>query len=215
MEKLLWLYRLPYDAQYPVICLDERPCFLLGDVVKSLSMKEDSAEKQHYEYEKKGSCCLLLAVEPITGKRIAAVYDQRRKIEYAQFMKKVAEEFPGAIKIRVIQDNLNTHNESSFYEYFEAKEAFELGQRFEFYYTPKKASWLNAVETEFSVISRCCLKKRIDDKEILEQKVLDFLKVRQEKKIKINWAFSISDARDKFRKYYEKINKANQKIKET
>lgn len=126
MENILCLYRLAYNEKYPVVCFDERPCFLIGDVIKGLELKAEQVRKEHYEYEKNGSCVLLLATEPLTGKRIARVYDQRTKVEYTKFMQIVANEFPNAEKIRLIQDNLNTHNESSFYQNMIAQKAFEL-----------------------------------------------------------------------------------------
>lgn len=212
MENILRLYALPYDEQYPVICLDERPCFLIGDVVEGLGLKPGQVRRQHYEYKKNGSCCLFAAIEPLTGKRIAQVYDRRRKIEYAKFMQLVASHFPKAEKIRVIQDNLNTHNSSSFYECFEAQTAYKLSQSFEFHYTPKKASWLNMIETEFSALSRLCLNRRIPTKEILEREVLQLVKERNDKHIKIDWQFSITDARKKLKRHYVKVNPANQKL---
>jgi hypothetical protein len=148
MERLLWLYSLPVDARFPVVCFDERPCFLIGNTVTALAMKAGSVRKQHYEYAKHGSCALLAAIEPKTGRRYAQVYDHRCKREYALFLKELAARYPQAEKIRLVQDNLNTHNTSSLYETFAAEEAFALAQRFEFYYTPKKASWLNMQEIE-------------------------------------------------------------------
>jgi len=211
----LRLYRLPYDERYPVLCFDERPCFLIGDVVQGFELKPGQARKEHYEYEKNGSCCLLLAIEPLTGKRIAVVYDQRRKVEYAEFMQLVATHFPKAEKIRLIQDNLNTHNCSSFYEHFDAQTAYELSQRFEFHYTPKKASWLNAAEVEFSAVARACLNKRIPTKEQLEKQVLKYVKEREQKQIKVSWQFSITDARKKLNRHYVDVNQENLKYKET
>lgn len=140
MENILRLYRLPYDERFPVVCFDERPCFLIGDVIKGFDLKPEQVRKQHYEYAKNGSCNLLLAVGPLTGKRIAMVTDRRRKIEYAQFMQQLVPHFPKAEKIRLIQDNLNTHNSSSFYEQFDAQTAYDLTQTFEFHYTPLKGS---------------------------------------------------------------------------
>lgn len=189
MENILRLYRLPYDERYPLLCLDERPCFLIGDVVQGLELKPGQVRKEHYEYEKNGYCCLLLAIEPLSGKRIAVVYDQRRKIEYAQFMQMVATLFPKAEKIRLIQDNLNTHNFISFYEHFDAQAAYDLSQKFEFHYTPNKASWLNAAEIEFSAIARAYLNKRIPTKEQLEKQVLKYVKEREKKQIKVNGNF--------------------------
>lgn len=209
MENILHLYALPYDESYPVVSFDERPCFLIGDVVKGFEVKPGKIKKQHYEYAKNGSCNLLAAIEPLTGKRIAKVYDQRRKIEYAEFMKILADQFPKAKKIRLIQDNLNTHNASSFYERFDAQTAYELAQKFEFNYTPKCGSWLNVIETEFSALARLCLNARIPTKELLEQKVLKLVKERCDKKIKINWSFSITDARKKMNRHYKKVNQDN------
>ena len=209
MERILWLYRLPYNPLRPVLCFDERPCFLIGDLVEGVPMKESGIAKEHYAYEKNGSCSLLASVEPLTGKRIADVFDQRRKAEFALHFQKIAAQYPQAEKITVILDNLNTHNASSFYEVFEAEEAFRLSQRFEFVHTPKSASWLNMIEIEFSAISRLCLDRRIPSKEKLEKEVLAVVKERSEKQVKINWQFSIETAREKLNRHYEKVNKKN------
>ena len=209
MERLLWLYSLPVDARFPIICFDERPCFLIGDTVSALSMKAGSVVKEHYEYEKHGSCALLAAIEPKTGKRLARVYDQRRKREYALFLKELAAQYPTAEKIRLVQDNLNTHNLSSLYETFAAEEAFALSQRFEFYQTPKKASWLNMIEIEFSAVARQCLDRRIATKAELEREVQAIVKEREEKAIKITWQFSIQAARTKLNRHYEAVHAEN------
>ena len=113
MERLLWLYSLPFDARFPVVCFDERPCFLIGNTVSGLALKAGSVRKEHYEYEKHGSCALLMGTEPLTGNRLAQVYDQGCKREYALFLKELAARYPTAEKIRLVQDNLNTHNLSS------------------------------------------------------------------------------------------------------
>lgn len=128
METLLWLYALPYDKAYPVVCFDERPCFLIGEQVEPISMQSGKIRKEHYAYQKNGSCALLCALEPLTGTRLARVYGQRSKKEYALFMKELAALYPKATKIRVVEDNLNTHNTSSFYEHFSAEQAFALAQ---------------------------------------------------------------------------------------
>ncbi|HEX8847314.1 MAG TPA: IS630 family transposase [Pyrinomonadaceae bacterium] len=215
MEQILALYALPYSAASPVVCFDERPCFLIGDHVAGLEMKAGQVARQHYAYEKNGSCALLMAIEPLTGKRLAEVFDQRTKQEYALFMKELAEKFPQAEKIRVVQDNLNTHSTSSFYETFSAEEAFALSQRFEFYYTPKKASWLNMIEIEFSALSKQCLNRRIATKEELTKEVLAIVKEREEKAIKIEWQFSIESARGKLNRHYRHVNAGNAKYQKT
>jgi hypothetical protein len=215
MERILWTYALPYDRNYPVICFDERPCFLIGEAVDPLSMQSGRARKQHYAYEKNGSCALLAAIEPLTGKRIAQVHPQRTKKEYTLFCLALAAAFPKAKKIRLVQDNLNTHNASSFYENLPADEAFALAQRFEFIYTPKSASWLNMIEIEFSAIARQCLNRRIPTIEQLEKEVLAIVKQRDDKKIKINWQFSIEVARDKMKNRYQAVLAKSNELKET
>ena len=211
MERILWLYRLPYNALRPVLCYDERPCFLIGEVVAGFPIKEGQIAREHYSYEKLGSCSLLATIEPLTGRRSADVFDRRRKVEFARHFQSVAENYPEAEKIMVVLDNLNTHTASSFYETFEAQEAFRLSQLFEFVYTPKSASWLNMIEIEFSAISRLCLDRRIPSKETLAKEVLAIVKEREEKEIKINWQFSIEIAREKLNRHYQQANEENAK----
>lgn len=215
MEQVLNLYALPYDADYPSVCFDERPCFLIGEEVQGLNMKAGQVAREHYAYEKHGSCALLMAIEPQTGKRLAQVRDQRTKQDYAQYMKELAALYPEARKIRVVQDNLNTHNTSSFYEAFSAEEAFALAERFEFHYTPKSASWLNMIEIEFSALSKQCLNRRIPTKEQLAKEVLAIVKEREGKALKIDWQFSKEAARKKLNRHYQQVNAENIQYQDT
>jgi hypothetical protein len=215
MEDILNLYAQPLDPKYPVICFDERPCFLIADMVEGLAVRAGKAAREHYSYEKKGSCALLMAIEPKTGKRAARVFDQRTRREYALFMKELAARYPEARKIRVVQDNLNTHSIASFYETFSAQEAFQLSQRFEFHYTPKSASWLNMIEIEFSAISKQCLNRRIPSKEVLDREVTAIVKERERKRIKIDWQFSIESAREKLNRHYRRVHAENALYKQT
>jgi transposase len=215
MERILWLYNQPYNAEFPVLCFDDRPCFLIAETVKGLEMKAGQPKRENYSYEKKGSCALLAAIEPLTGMRTADVFARRTKREFALHLQKVAARFPKAKKIRLVLDNLNTHNASSFYETFEAEEAFRLAQLFEFYYTPPKASWLNMIEIEFSAIARLCLERRIPTQEELAKEVLAIVKERSEKRILIDWQFSIEKARQKLNRHYQQVNQENNKYQET
>lgn len=215
MERILWLYALPYDEEFPVVCFDERPCFLIGETVAGIEMKGGEPAKEDFSYQKNGSAALLATIEPLSGVRIADVFARRTKREFALHLQKVAAKYPKAKKIRLVLDNLNTHNASSFYETFEAEEASRLSQLFEFYHTPKKASWLNMIEIEFSAISRLCLDRRIPTQEQLEQEVLAIVKERTEKQIKIDWQFSVEKARKKLNRHYETVNSENSKYKET
>jgi len=215
MEQLLWLYALPYDPKYPIVCFDERPCFLIGDRIEPIAMQTGKLRKEHYAYEKLGSCALLAAIEPLTGFRLAQVHERRTKKEYSLFCQALAAQFPDAIKIRLVQDNLNTHDTSAFYENLPADEARALAERFEFYFTPKSASWLNMIEIEFSALTRLCLKRRIPTMEQLERKVLAFVTDRKTKRIPINWQFSLQSARTKLNSHYVKVQSDNLKFKKT
>lgn len=209
MERILSVYARPYDRKNPVLCYDERPCFLIGDIVKGLEMKSEQVKKEHYAYEKLGSCNLLATIEALTGRRIFDITDTRCKRDFARHLQRVEAEFPEAEKITVVLDNLNTHNESAFYETFPAAEAKRLSDKFEFVYTPPKASWLNMIEIEFSAISRQCLARRIASKEELAKEVLALGAEREKKQVKINWQFSIETARTKLSRHYEKVNSEN------
>lgn len=209
MEDVLHLYNLPLDEKRPLICFDERPVQLLGEVATPLPMKAGKPARFDYEYEREGTAVLLVAIEPLTGKRIVETSRQRTKADYCRFMQRVTEMFPQADRLVLVQDNLNTHNSSSFYENLPPSEAFTLAQRFEMHYTPKKGSWLNMAELELSALSRICLSRRIPSIEELDRQVQALVKERNELQIKVEWQFSISHAREKLGRHYEKVQSKN------
>jgi len=206
MEKVLDIYEQPYNPLRPVICFDERPCQLLGDVLMPIPMKPGRVERQDYHYERNGTCVVLMAVEPLAGHRIVKVTKRKTKEDYAEFMKELASYYSDADKIVLVQDNLNTHNPSSFYELFDAPEAFALSERFEMVYTPKKASWLNMAEIELSVLSKQCLDRRIAKTSILNQEVRTWSKRRNQLQTKITWQFTKNNAREKLGRHYDIIS---------
>ena len=206
MEQVLDIYERPYNPDYPVICFDERPCQLLGDVLMPLPMKTGRVERQDYEYKRNGTCVVLMAVEPLAGRRVITVTERRTKKDYAEFMKALAALYPAAEKIVLVQDNLNTHNPSSFYEAFPAAEAFALAQRFEMVYTPRKASWLNMAEIELSALSKQCLDRRIAEMKTSAAQVGSWTKQRNRLKAGISWNFTKNDARNKLSRFYDTIN---------
>jgi hypothetical protein len=175
-------------------------------------MQTGKVRKEHYAYEKNGSCALLAAIEPLTAKRVAEVYEQRTAKEFTLFCQRLSAAYPQADKIRLVLDNLNTHTPASFYKHLPADEAFALTQRFEFWYTPKSASWLNMIEIEFSALARLCLNRRIPTLEKLEAEVLALIAERMGKGIKINWQFSIEVCRQKLNSRYTVVNSANSKF---
>ncbi len=202
MEEVLDVYERDYDPQNPVICFDERPSQLIGDVVMPIAMKSGKVQRQDHHYRRNGTCCVMMAVEPLAGKRIVEVKERRTKKDYALFMKKVEKAYRGAKKIILVQDNLNTHNPSSFYETFSPKSAFSLSQRFQMVHTPKKASWLNMAEIELSTLSKQCLDRRIGDIETFSKEVYVWARQRDLRKATISWQFAKNDAREKLDRHY-------------
>lgn len=215
MERILWLYALPYDPCYPVLCFDERPCFLIGDLIEPHTLQQGHPAKEHYAYSKHGSCALLAAVEPLTRARFAQVHAQRTQVEYTLFFQQLAACYPEAVKLRVVQDNLNTHHPASFYAHLAADEAFALAQRFEFFYTPKSASWLNMIEIEFSALARQCLNRRIPTQQRLAQEILALIQARNDKQIRLHWQFSLDSARAKLNSHYRQVHPDNSKYQPT
>lgn len=209
MEDVLHLYNLPFNEKRPLVCFDERPVQLLGEVVLPLPMKAGQPKRFDYEYEREGTACLLVAFEPLTGKRIVETSRQRTKADYCRFMQRVAASYPQAEEVVLVQDNLNTHNASSFYENLPPEEAFSLAQAFEMHYTPKKGSWLNIAELELSALSRTCLSRRIPSVEGLDREVQAIVKERNELQVKVEWQFSIAQARKKLGRHYEKVKSKN------
>jgi len=205
MEDVLSLYHLPYNAKRPVICLDELPFQLLGEKIEPLPIKEGKEKKFDSEYIRNGVASVFLAFEPLTGRRLVRVYPRRTKADYCRFQQEVARQWSEAEVIVEVQDNLNTHNASSFYENLPASEARELTTRFEFHYTPKKASWLNMAEMELSALSRQCLSRRIPAIETLSQELESIVKERNKLAIKFKWQFTVENAREKLNRHYEKV----------
>jgi hypothetical protein len=205
MESVLSLYSLPYDEKRPVVCFDELPVQLIGDLVEPLQMKAGKPTRIDYEYERAGTASLLVAIEPLSGKRLVETSKQRTRADYCRFLQRVNEIWSQAEKIELVQDNLNTHNAGSFYESLPAEEAFRLAQRFEMHYTPKKGSWLNIAELELSALARICLSRRIASIEELDRQIQVIVKERNEMKIKVEWQFSIQQARQKLSRHYDEV----------
>lgn len=203
MEDVLHQHELPYDPRRPVVNFDERPCQLIGDVVQPLPLEPGKIEREDYEYVRNGVCNLFIALEPLRGHRVCSVFQHRTGTEYAMFMKMLSEiHYPDAEKIVLIQDNLSTHNPGSFYKVFSPEEAYELASRFEFHYTPKKASWLNMAEIELSAISKQCLDRRIATQEELKREVYALVEERNRIKATVNWTFTKAKARQKMERHY-------------
>ena len=206
MEKVLDVYKRPYDEQYPVVCMDESPKQLIQETRTKEPMKCGQPERIDYEYQRNGVCNIFMVNEPLTGKRYVSVTEKKKKTDWAQFTKQIAELYPRAKKITLVMDNYNTHKASSFYETYKPADAKRLWDRFEFIFTPKHGSWLNMAEIELGVLTKQCLNRRIDNIEEIKKEVEAWNDNRNNQKAVINWRFTTEDARIKLRKLYPSIH---------
>jgi DDE superfamily endonuclease len=203
MYKLLTLYSRSYNKQYPVICVDEKSKQLIEDVRKSISLKPGSLAKYDGEYRRKGTRNIFVAVEPLAGKQKIEVTLQRKKIDFAHFIKELIDHnYRQAKKVRLVLDNLNTHFAASFYETFSQKQADRILRKIDFYYTPKHGSWLNMAEIEINMMDRECLARRIGDASVMGREIACWTQQRNKEKKKIQWSFTRKDADKKLSKYY-------------
>jgi hypothetical protein len=203
MEEVLDVYTLPYDPEMPLVCLDETSKQLVSETRAPLPMEPGQPQRVDYEYERNGAANLFMLFAPLEGWRHVEVTDRRTAIDYANILKYLSGALlPKAKKIRLVQDNLNTHSKASLYEAFPPAEAKRLGERFEWCYTPKHGSWLNMAESELGVLASQCLDRRIPDKETLIQEVAAWQTSRNENQTKANWRFTTADARIKLKHLY-------------
>lgn len=203
MEDVLDLYAEPYDPQRPRVCLDERPCQLVGEVYEPLPVEPGKPKRIDSEYERKGACFLLLTFQPERGWRQVEVSAHRTSQDFARWMKRLVDEwFPEAKVIRVVLDNLNIHTPAALYQTFEPEEARQLTKKLEFHYTPVHGSWLNMAELEFSALVRQCLDRRIVDREQLQREVSACAAERNERGATVKWCFTAEKARVKLERLY-------------
>ncbi len=166
MEKVLDVYKKGYNEKYPVVCMDESPKQLISET-KIPIKKSDGSMIIDYEYARKGVCNIFVANEPLAGKRIVKVTERKTKVDWADFIKDISENYPEAEKITLVMDNLNTHKPGSMYETFLPEEAKKILDRFDFVYTPKHGICVNMEEMGLNVLNEQCLNRRIDNIDIV------------------------------------------------
>lgn len=203
MEDVLDLYAQPYDPRHPVVCFDESPYQLIGEVQEPLPARPGQPVRYDCHYRRNGTRNLFMFFQPLGGWRHVKITQRRTLPDYAQCLKEwVDSHFPQAETIRLVQDNLNTHTPWSLYQVFEPAEARRLLPRLEFHYTPKHASWLNMAENELSVLHSQCLDRRIGDEATLQREVAAWEKTRNAAKATVEWHFTTALARVKLRRLY-------------
>src|SRR5579864_2940320 len=165
MEDVLDLYAEQPDPRRPVVCFDESPTQLIGEVREPIAARPGQLERYDCEYRRGGTVNLFVFLDVHRPWRKVKVTERRAAEDFAQCMREISDvHFPEAEKIRVVMDNLSTHSPSALYQAFPPAEARRVLRRLEFHYTPKHASWLNMVEIEIGVLRSQCLDRRIDSR---------------------------------------------------
>ena len=203
MEDVLDVYKRPHDPARPLVCLDETSKQLVAETRTPEPMRAGQPARHDYEYKRNGTANLFMLFAPLEGWRHVQVTERRTSIDYAKILRDLADiHFPGATKILLVQDNLNTHAPASLYEAFEPIEARRIIERFEWHFTPKHGSWLNLAESELAVLSGQCLARRIVDTTMLTKEVDAWRAHRNTHNAKANWHFTSADARVKLKSLY-------------
>lgn len=206
MEDILDVYELPYNPKVPVVCMDEKPYQLLGEVRDSWAMRPGDNKKVDSEYVRKGTCSIFAFIEPLGGRHHTSVREHRTAVDWAEEIKYMVDEmYPEAEKIILVMDNLNTHKPSSLYKAFNPEEVRRIIKKLEIHYTPKHGSWLDIAEIELNVMTRQCLSRRIPDIETLREELSAWESERNNSYALVNWQFRTSDARIKLASLYPKL----------
>ncbi len=207
MEDVLQVYARPYNPRFPVVCFDEACKQLFGQVRPPQRASRGRTAREDYEYERKGVCHQLMTCEPLRGWRHVQVTERRTRRDYAYCVRDLVDVYyPQAVKILMVQDNLNTHDGASLYEAFPPVEARRLLDKLEFHYTPKHGSWVNMAETEIGIMNGQCLDRRMDSQEWIAREVAAWEKKRNNAQVRIHWIFTLAAARRKLQKVYPSIS---------
>lgn len=203
MEDVLDLYAEEPDPQRPIVCFDESPTQLIGEVREPVPAEPGQLERYDYEYRRNGTVNLFVFLDVHRPWRRVKLTDRRTNQDFAHCMRElVDDDFPDAPVVRVVMDNLSTHTLGAIYDTFPAAEARRVVKRLEIHHTPKHASWLNMVEIEIGVLRSQCLDRRIENKEQITAEIAAWEQRRNAERAQINWMFTTEKAREKLRKAY-------------
>src|SRR6201993_1846468 len=203
MEDVLDLYAEAPDPKRPVVCFDESPTQLIGEVRQPIPATPGQLERYDCEYRRNGTANLFVFLDAHQPWRTVKVTDSRTACDFAECMRDLVDlHYPKAERIRLVLDNLSTHSPGALYEAFPAPEAHRILRRLEFHYTPKHASWLNMVEIEIGVLRTQCLDRRIDNRKILEAEIAEWERQRNARRARVKWMFTTQRARIKLARAY-------------
>ena len=207
MEEVLDVYARPYQARYPVLCMDEQPIQLLRETRTPIAATRRRPRRIDYEYERAGTASIFMFCEPLSGWREVSVRERRTKADWAQEVERLLRtRYPSAVQVILVCDNLNTHTKGAFYEAFEPEQARQLVRRLAFCHTPKHGSWLNIAENELSAMTRQCITgRRFPTVELLRAETTAWHEHSNARQRGVDWQFKVEDARVKLKSVYPKL----------
>jgi hypothetical protein len=207
MEDVLDVYARPYDARYPVLCMDEQPIQLFRETRTPIAATRGHPRRVDYEYERAGTASIFLFCEPLSGWREVSVRDRRTKVDWAQEVERLLRtRYAPAEAVTLVCDNLNTHTKGAFYEAFEPESARQLVRRLDFRHTPKHGSWLNIAENELSSMTRQCITgRRFATVALLREETTAWHEHSNDRQRGVDWQFKVEDARLKLKSVYPKL----------
>jgi DDE superfamily endonuclease len=204
MEDVLDVYHRPYDEARPQVCLDETSKQLLEHVRVPIPASPGTRARVDDEYKRGGTANIFAAVEPLTGRSLVQVTEQRASVDMARFLRRLSDEtYPKASTIVLVMDNLSIHSLACLYEAFPPVEAHRLARRFELHYTPKHGSWLNVAEIFLSTMSIQCLDRRVGT--MVELRAIISAWQASRTGGKVDWRFTNAEARIKLHRLYPSI----------
>ena len=128
-----------------MLCVDEKPSIQALERAQGyLKLPNGRALcGQSHDYKRHGTTTLFAALEVATGKSLRRIPSRRRRVEFLGFMNNVVAAFPDR-ELHVILDNLNTHKKSERW--------LKKHPKVHFPFIPTRSSWLNQIETWFSIL---------------------------------------------------------------
>jgi transposase len=155
LRDIVGLYVNPPDHAI-VLSVDEKSQIQALDRTQpGLPMKKGRAGTMTHDYKRHGTTTLFAALDVLAGKVIGQCMKRHRHQEFIRFLNAIGANLPAKKAVHVIVDNYATHKHPKVMEWLARH------PRFVFHFTPKSASWLNAVEGLFAKLEKQSLKRGV------------------------------------------------------
>lgn len=201
VRDVVGLYMSPPDNAL-VLCVDEKSQIQALDRAQPvLPMKPTVSERQTDRYIRHGTTTLFAALDVATGRVIGKCFRRHRSKEFIRFLEEIESNVPKELAVHLILDNYATHKTP------EVKKWLLRHPRFELHFAPTKSSWLNLVESFFSLLTRRKLKRGVHrSTKALEQDIRAFLKLHNEQPTPYVWTKTADQILESLSRYCADLN---------